>query len=133
MYYGAWDINRSETEKTLAAFLDFLLEKGVLDMVELETFRSILQTRLMFGIIALRESYITPDQLQAVLELQTNGAAEMKIGELMIRQELMSRSQVDKVLALQKETGSMPPDVILDTGILPREILEEELLIFLKS
>jgi len=105
----------------------------VLDAAALETFRNIMKSRLMFGIIAIRESYITPDQLQSALELQTSDSAEVRIGELMLRERLMTGDQVERVLAIQRQSSDMPPDIILDTGILPREILEESLQRFLAT
>lgn len=109
-------------------FIRYLREQGVIDSTKAETFHTIGKTRLLFGVIALRRGFIDFDQLQEVLEEKAAGGnKEVRVGELMLRKGYMTGEQVDTVLKEQKQDAELPPELLLETGLLPKKILEEHL------
>ncbi len=108
-------------------FIQYLHSEGVIDATKAETFHTIGRTRLLFGVIALRKGYITFEQLQEVLEEKAAANDELLVGELMQRKGYMTGEQIESVLIEQKHDADLPPELLLETGLLPKKTIEDHL------
>lgn len=115
------------SKKTAHDFVEFLVREGVIDSHRADAFKEIWSARLKFGIVAVREKFVSTDDLFEVLEEQMLSESNVKIGELFLEKNLLTPDQVDRVLELQKGDNIIDLDFFADTGLLPREVLEKKL------
>ncbi len=115
------------TLKTLMGpkIIDFLSNEGFVDEQQACNLAVILQSRLYFGVVALREGFITPEQLETALIEQERTGSDEKIGELLLRKGYISRGQIDSILSLQ-ENETMPNlELLCELGIIPFDMIDE--------
>jgi predicted RNA-binding Zn-ribbon protein involved in translation (DUF1610 family) len=100
---------------------EILVQKGYLSLVQLEWVIGIQRARFqrisadparggLFGQIAVKLDYITPDQLNDVLrQQQIDGASAPMIGEILLRKKYLTDVQFQEVLHRQnKEVARCP-------------------------
>ena len=109
------------------SFLDFLIQRKYLKGPHVETVRMLQQSRFFFGVLALREEYITIEQLEEVLTHQQSTNFEKKIGEIMRAKGFMSEDQIDGVLAKQDDSAENQAELIVDIGLMDPDKLDEAL------
>lgn len=64
----------------------------------------------MFGQIALRLDYITPDQLnEGLRDQEVGGGSPPRIGEILVQRKYLTESQFEEVLQRQKKDVAKCP------------------------
>ncbi len=119
-------------QKSAKNFIAFLEKKRVLDSEQKGVFERIEQTRLMFGVLAIREKYVEFEDLQKALEerAMSDNSTE-KIGTTLIRKGLMTSPQVETILEIQKKEKDIPAELVINMGIFTHAEVEGYLKEFL--
>lgn len=121
-----------EKKKTAHEFIEFLVAECVIDSEKAENIKEIWRTRLRFGIIALREGFISPDDLFHVLQEQSaNEDRSVKIGEILLSKNLMTAEQIEKALSIQASEDDIDVEIFAESGLLPYELIADKLREFL--
>lgn len=108
-------------------FLDFLIQKKYLKGPHVDTVLMLQKSRFFFGVLALREQYITIEQLEDVLTHQASGNNEQRIGQIMLDKGYMSGEQVDEVLGMQNASAENQAELIVDIGLMDPDKLDQAL------
>ncbi len=115
------------TEPEKITFLDFLIQREYLKGPHVDTVRMLQKSRFFFGVLALREEYITVEQLEKALTHQASCGAEQRIGQIMLDRGFMTQAQVDEVLAMQNASAENQAELIVDIGLMDPDKLEQAL------
>jgi hypothetical protein len=67
------------------------------------------------------------DALTNVLEEQRIIKPHKKIGQIAVSKGLMSKEQVEKILAIQRESGEFLGEILIDMGVIDSEELQKQL------
>ncbi len=119
---------------TAKDFIQFLDDKGAINSEQKQILDRIEKTRIMFGVLSLREKYVKIDDLQDALEERAmSDDPDEKIGQVMLKKGLMTPEQVNIILELQITEKDIPAERIIATGVLPHEVIETNLREFLNG
>jgi hypothetical protein len=113
--------------KAKKSFLDFLIERGYLEGQQAETVRMLQVSRYYFGVLALREQFITFDDLEAALTRQAEEDNTKKIGEIMLEMGFMTEEHVNRVLELQNASAENQAQLVMDVDLIPESLLRRAL------
>ena len=67
------------------------------------------------------------DALTDVLEEQKTIKPHKKIGQIAVSKGLMSEEQVEKILAIQRESGEFLGEILVDMSVIDSEELQKQL------
>ena len=95
----------------------------LLEALELQDYRN-----LKFGTLAVRNGYLTEEQVEQVNERQRQ--VDKPFGDLTVAMNLMTVQQVEEVLTFQKNNYLFLGDALLELGHVSDDVLERELLIY---
>jgi hypothetical protein len=113
--------------KAKRSFLDFLIERGYIEGQQAETVRMLQVSRFYFGVLALREQFITFDDLEAALSRQAEPGNTKKIGEIMLEMGLMTEEHIDRVLEMQNASAEHQAQLVMDVDLIPESLLRRAL------
>jgi hypothetical protein len=119
-----------KSESKHLGFLEFLRDHGKITRQQYDSLTAIQQSRHFFGVLALREGYISADDLEKALLEQNRKDNQERIGEIMKRMRLMSDIQIDTVLDQQQNSAVSIGQFLVDFDIMSQDQLDEELHVF---
>ncbi|MCF0225542.1 MAG: Flp pilus assembly complex ATPase component TadA [Fibrobacter sp.] len=103
-----------------------LLRQGVLDADQLEhAMAENKRTGIALSKILVRLGMVSEETLTGILGVQMQSSTKMRIGELLISQNYISKEQLDKALETQKVTGKRLGRTLVDLGFMAEERLVE--------
>ncbi len=108
-------------------FGEFLVKKGLITRAELDIALNLTQVKFIFGVLSVREKYLDMDALADLLEEQRTIEPHKKIGEIAVSKGLMSEEQVEKILAIQRESRGFLGEVFASMGVIDNGELEKQL------
>jgi len=108
-------------------FGEFLVKKGLITRAELDTALNLTQVKFIFGVLSVREHYLDMDALADLLEEQKTIKPHKKIGQIAVSKGLMSEEQVEKILAIQRESGEFLGEILVDMRVVDSEELQKQL------
>ncbi len=108
-------------------FGEFLVKKGLITRAELDIALNLTQVKFIFGVLSVREKYLDMDALADLLEEQKTMKPHQKIGQIAVSKGLMSKEQVEKILAIQRESGEFLGEILIDMGVIDSEELQKQL------
>lgn len=107
-------------------FLKFLLMRKKIDEQQARLVQNVMESSTFFGVLALRDNMVTPEQLERVILEQYHGKNK-KIGEILVEEGIMTKDEVEKVLQKQSIARASISRIIIDLEILrEEEVLEEQ-------
>ena len=108
-------------------FGKFLVKKGLITHAELDIALNLTQVKFYFGVLSVREKYLDMDALTDVLEEQKTIKPNKKIGQITVSKGLMSEEQVEKILAIQRESEEFLGEILVDMRVIDSEELQKQL------
>ncbi len=108
-------------------FGEFLVKKGLITHAELDIALNLTQVKFYFGVLSVREKYLDMDALTDVLEEQKTIKPNKKIGQITVSKGLMSEEQVEKILAIQRESEEFLGEILVDMRVIDSEELQKQL------
>ena len=108
-------------------FGEFLVTKGLITRVELDIALNLTQVKFIFGVLSVREKYLDMDALADLLEEQKTMKPHQKIGQIAVSKGLMTEEQVEKILAIQRESGEFLGEILVDMRVIDSEELQKQL------
>ncbi len=108
-------------------FGEFLVKKGLITDAELEIASNIIKSKFFFGVLSVREKYLELDALVNLLEEQKTIKPHKKIGQIAVSKGLMNQEQVEKILAIQRESRGFLGEVFASMGVIDSRELEKQL------
>jgi hypothetical protein len=108
-------------------FGEFLVKNGLISLAELDIALNLAEVKFYFGVLSVREKYLDMDALTDVLEEQKTINPHKKIGQIAVSKGLMSEEQVEKILAIQRESGEFLGEILIDMGVIDSEELQKQL------
>ncbi len=108
-------------------FGEFLVKNGLITRAELDIAINLAEVKFYFGVLSVREKYLDMDALTNVLEEQRAIKPHKKIGQIAVSKGLMSKEQVEKILAIQRESGEFLGEILIDMGVIDSEKLQKQL------
>jgi len=108
-------------------FGEFLGKKGLITDTDLEIASNIIKSKFFFGVLSVREKYLELDALVNLLEEQKTIKPHKKIGQIAVSKGLMNQEQVEKILAIQRESRVFLGEVFVSMGIIDSRELEKQL------
>ena len=108
-------------------FVEFLVKKGLITHAELDIALNLTQVKFYFGVLSVREKYLDMDALTDVLEEQKTIKPNKKIGQITVSKGLMSEEQVEKILAIQRESEEFLGEILVDMRVIDSEELQKQL------
>lgn len=109
------------------SFIDFVINEGYLHGPNAEALKMLQESRFFFGVLALREQFITVEQLQEALAAQVGDCQGKLIGEIMVEKGYLTRNQVDVVLEQKNSCAENQAELLVDIGMMCRDVVEEAL------
>ncbi len=67
------------------------------------------------------------EALADLLEEQKTMKPHQKFGQIAVSKGLMSEEQVEKILAIQRESGEFLGEILIDMGVIDSEELQKQL------
>ncbi|MFH1539988.1 MAG: hypothetical protein ABIH66_13625 [bacterium] len=113
-------------------FLEFLLSRKKIDEQQARLVQNVMESSTFFGVLALRDNLVTPEQLEKVILEQYHGKNK-KIGEILVDEEILSNEEVEKILNKQSTARTSIGRILVDLEILHEEEVLEEQKAFEKS
>jgi len=108
-------------------FGEFLVKKGLITDAELDIASNLAEAKFYFGALSAREKCLELDALVDLLEEQKTIKPYKKIGEIAVSKGLMSKEQVEKILAIQRESGEFLGEILVDMDVIDSEELKKQL------
>jgi len=108
-------------------FGEFLVKNGLISLAELDIALNLAEVKFYFGVLSVREKYLDMDALTDVLEEQKTIKPHKKIGQIAVSKGLMSEEQVEKILAIQRESGEFLGEILVDMSVIDSEELQKQL------
>jgi len=108
-------------------FGEFLVKKGLITDTELDIALNLMKSKFFFGVLSVREEYLELDSLGNLLEEQKTIKPHKKIGHIAVSKGLMNEEQVEKILAIQRESRVFLGEVFVSMGAIDSGELEKQL------
>ncbi len=108
-------------------FGEFLIKKGLITDTELDLASNLAVSKLFFGVLSVREEYLELDSLGNLLEEQKTTKQHKKIGQIAVSKGLMNQEQVEKILAIQRESEGFLGEIFASMGVIDSRELEKQL------
>ena len=108
-------------------FGEFLVKKGLITRAELDIALNLTQVKFIFGVLSVRKKYLDMDALADLLEEQRTIKPHKKIGQIAVSKGLMSEEQVEKILAIQRESEEFLGEILVDMRVIDSEELQKQL------
>lgn len=106
-------------------FLEHLLSRNKINDSQARLVENILESSTFFGVLALRQNMVTPEQLEKVILEQYHGKNK-RIGEMLVDEEILTRHEVDEILKIQAGARTSINKIIVDLDILSQEEIDAE-------
>ena len=115
------------TKRAVVQFGEFLIKKGLITDTELDLASNLAVSKLFFGVLSVREEYLELDSLGNLLEEQKTIKQHKKIGQIAVSKGLMNQEQVEKILAIQRESEGFLGEIFASMGVIDSRELEKQL------
>lgn len=114
-----WALSQQNAEKRFGSFLlrRRLITAEQLDLAFLALSR---RPQALLSEIMVEEGFLTLEQVQEALRFQLQ---ETRLGQILIRREILSAEQLDEALARQGATGQLLGEILLISGLCTLEQL----------
>jgi hypothetical protein len=117
-------------DEPLHRFLQFLVEREYLPhAVAQEINAAMVRARPQLGQLMLRGKLLTVRQLFALLDKQAM-LPDARLGELAIREGMITREQIDGLLALQRRSQAHPAEFLVRRRDIAGDVLVEALVAY---
>ncbi|MEW5944646.1 MAG: hypothetical protein AB1742_00460 [bacterium] len=105
-------------------FLDFLESRKIITGDQKRLVENVMASSILFGVLALKENLVTPEQIERVILKQFNGSIK-KIGEILVEEGILTEEEVKKILKKQKSLSVPCDGIIIDLGVLEEKELAD--------
>lgn len=110
-------------------FGQFLLNESLITPQELnKVFRSVRETRLKLGTIAIHEGFLDAQQVETINNLQKK--QDKRFGEIAVEHHLLTEDQLNHILSKQQSEHLVLAQAIVDQGYMTLEEFKESIEVY---